>query len=83
MLRTFPNRNAVTTSVDSLQNTVDDIVKVIHTAAKDTLPFKKYRPFLKPYWKYGQVKDCHKTTRENDCYGYEMIVLAAFNTNKS
>ncbi|XP_069138863.1 uncharacterized protein [Argopecten irradians] len=59
----FP-RNTDTASVDHLQCLVNNIVEATRTASKDTLPSKKYRPYLKPYWNAGQVKAFHKTMRE-------------------
>ncbi|XP_069114366.1 uncharacterized protein [Argopecten irradians] len=59
----FP-RNTDTANVDHLQCLVNNIVEATRTASKDTLPSKKYRPYLKPYWNAGQVKAFHKTMRE-------------------
>ncbi|XP_060086129.1 uncharacterized protein LOC132565495 [Ylistrum balloti] len=55
---------AVACDVHSLENKFKNIISCMHEAAKKTLPMKKYRSFLKPYWKYNQVKALHASMRE-------------------
>ncbi|XP_060074851.1 uncharacterized protein LOC132554540 [Ylistrum balloti] len=64
ILSTYTDNVARISNVDLLQRTVNDVVFAVHEAARKTLPFKRYRPYLKPYWKNGQVKQLHKVMRE-------------------
>ncbi|XP_033756185.1 uncharacterized protein LOC117338930 [Pecten maximus] len=49
---------------DQLESIVKYIVATIREAANANLPIKRYRPFLKPYWNYGHVKELHNAMRQ-------------------
>lgn len=43
-------------SQKEVEGYIHDLTVIILDAAKQTLPRKKFRSYLKPYWKYGDVK---------------------------
>jgi hypothetical protein len=43
---------------------VDSITQTLIKAAECCFPVKRYRPYLKPYWNYGNVKQLHSVNRQ-------------------
>ncbi|KAK6178046.1 hypothetical protein SNE40_012884 [Patella caerulea] len=52
-------------TIEDINSAIIDLVCILHEAAFLNLPQKRFRNYLKPYWKYLNVKQLHDKMRMN------------------
>lgn len=52
------------TTLKGIEEYITDVSYFLVHAADLSLPKKRYRPFLKPYWKNGNIKQLHAANRQ-------------------